>query len=147
MYRFLLRDTAQDREGRRACGPSVGVPEGKCLFSDSEALPFPGEPRAVFRVYFQYWMHHSIMSKGGGGSTASSALPHCLSQGLATAQVLAWSHWHQQMFQEPTVTSDPLPSLIASGFRAQAEIQRYIIHMLRQRLVTPYCKYSFKLPK
>lgn len=131
-----------------ASGPSVGVPGGKCLFSDSEALPVPGEPRAVFRVYFQYWLYHSILSKGGGGSRASSALCLCLSQGLATAQVLAQSHQHQQMFQEPRVTRvTPLPNLIASSSRAYAEIQRYIISVLRQRPVIPYCKYSFKLPK
>lgn len=130
-----------------ACGPSVGVPGGKCLFSDSEALPLPGEPRAVFRVYLQYWLYHSIVSKGGGGSTASSALRPCLSQGLGSARVLARSHRHQQMFQEPSYQSDPLPNLIASSFRAHAEIQRYIIHMLRQRPVIPYCEYSFKLPK
>lgn len=43
--------------------------------------------------------------------------------------------------------SDPLPNLIASNSRAYAEIQRYIISVLRQRPVIPYCKYSFKLPK
>lgn len=107
-----------------ACGPSVGVPVGKCLFSDSEALPLAGEPRAVFRVYFQYWQYHSMVCTGRGGSTASPALPRCLSQGLATAQVVAQSQWHQQMFQEPTVASDPVPSLIAASFRAHAEIQR-----------------------
>lgn len=98
-----------------ACGPSVGVPGGKCLFSDSEALPLAGEPRAVFRVYFQYWQYHSMVCREG-----VAALPALLCLG-ASARV--WP-LHQQMFQEPTVTSDPVPSLIAASFRAHAEIQR-----------------------
>lgn len=133
-----------------ACGPSVGVPGGKCLFGDSEALPLPGEPRAVFRVYLQYWLYiplHRVQRRGWQHCQLCSALHPCLSQGLGTARVLARSHQHQQMFQEPSYQSDPLPNLIASSFRAHAEIQRYIIHMLRQRPVIPYCEYSFKLPK
>lgn len=138
---FVLTGAAQGREGHRACGPSVGVPRGKCLCSDSGALPFPAEPRAVFRVCFQDWLYHSIVSKGGGGSTASCALCHSLSQCLAPAQVLAWSHWQQQVLQEPTVPSDP------PQFHCSMLIQRCIIPVLRQTPVTPCCRYSFKLPK
>lgn len=107
-----------------ACGPSVGVPRGKCLFSDSEALPLPGEPRAVFRVYFQYWQYHSMVCKEG-----VAALPALLCLG-ASARV--WPlHRYGTVPPAPadvpgahSYQSDPVPSLIAASFRAHAEIQR-----------------------
>lgn len=73
-----------------ACGPSVGVPGGKCLFGDSEALPLPGEPRAVFRVYLQYWLYTPSCPKEGVAALpallCSASLPqpgfgHCTGTG------------------------------------------------------------------
>lgn len=114
-----------------------------CLCSDSEALPFPGEPRAVFRLYFQYWLYHSIMSKEG-----LAALPALLC-GTASANVWPLHMVPLAAADAPgaTVPRVPLPSSIASGFRAHAEIQRYITAVLGQKPAAPCCKCSFKLPK